>query len=190
VYKKCSKCGVEKSPSEFNKERGRLRAYCKSCHLVSAAKWAKENKDKKRAAQVRYRNRIRGYPKRPLLSEEEKISRRVSRNNEWRSKNLEKMRALRRVWAKANPVISLEATRAYQARKRNAMPEWANRFFIEEIYDLRARREKALGIPMDVDHIVPLNGDDVCGLYCEANLQIIPATQNRAKGNRWTMPKP
>ena len=38
----------------------------------------------------------------------------------------------------------------------------------------------------EVDHIVPIKHELVCGLHCLANLQYLPKADNRAKGNKWT----
>lgn len=57
------------------------------------------------------------------------------------------------------------------------IPQWANRAEIARIY-----RERPKG--MHVDHIVPLQGKNVCGLHVEYNLQYLPAIENIRKGAR------
>ncbi len=37
----------------------------------------------------------------------------------------------------------------------------------------------------EVDHIVPVKGDMVCGLHVLSNLQVIPRVENRRKGNKF-----
>lgn len=71
-------------------------------------------------------------------------------------------------------------------RAREAFPAWADRFVVKEMYDLARRRTACTGIVWEVDHIVPLQSDLVCGLHVEHNLRVIPKAVNREKGNlRW-----
>lgn len=80
--------------------------------------------------------------------------------------------------------LSAQRTRRRNAAKLNAVPRWANEFFIREAYQLALRRTRITGFKWSVDHIVPLRGKMVCGLHCEANLAVIPMIDNERKGNR------
>jgi hypothetical protein len=83
-----------------------------------------------------------------------------------------------------------EVVRRRQIAKRKATPDWANRFFLQEAYDLARRRTAALGVRHVVDHIVPIISESVCGLHCEANVQVLTWAQNRTKSNRWWPDQP
>jgi hypothetical protein len=72
--------------------------------------------------------------------------------------------------------------REYQARKRadilQRTPIWADLQKIKEVY-------KNCPPNYHVDHIIPLQGDLVCGLHVENNLQYLTAIQNIEKSNKF-----
>lgn len=157
--KTCARCGVFKPLSEFYpnvKMAQGVRGMCKLCCKADVILWQKNN------------------------------SKRVSdKTAKWGKAHRDVTRAAARRYTKNNlPKFAARNARR-KAMKRQATPAWANKFFIEEIYDLAKRRTKATGIEWHVDHIVPLKHHLVQGLHCEANLQVIPAAQNNAKGNRY-----
>ena len=109
----------------------------------------------------------------------------IARNLAWREANPGRLNDLSREWRLKNKGKTNSLTAKRRAHKANATPSWANLFFIEEAYNLAKIRESITGICWHVDHIVPLNGRNVCGLHVENNLQVIPAIENMAKGNRF-----
>ena len=187
MNKICSWCGVEKPISEFNLRSGKPRSYCKECHRADVLEWQRNNREKRWVITRRYdlKNRAdlpRKYP--PAKTDAERLERRRIAKKKWRDGNKEKMQECRDSWNNRNQHKLMARVRKYQASKLTAAPQWANYFFIEEIYDLAVRRTKATGFAWEVDHIVPLVSPLVCGLHCEQNLRVIPASVNRSKGNR------
>jgi hypothetical protein len=75
--------------------------------------------------------------------------------------------------------------RAYQSRKKQALPSWADLKKIEEFYMNSSRLTQETKIKHEVDHIVPLQGKMVCGLHVENNLQILTKTDNIKKRNNF-----
>lgn len=118
------------------------------------------------------------------------------RCRQWRAANRERVADYNRDWKKANPDYqaswrdeNLDRARAYLAnyrgRKAHATPAWADAEKIAAIYAEATRLTAATGIPHEVDHEIPLNGRNVCGLHVESNLRVITASANRKKGNRF-----
>lgn len=100
-------------------------------------------------------------------------------------------RAARRAYEKAywQRPENIGKLRAKKARRRaveiHRKPKWLtadDMWAIKEIYALSALRTEQFGFAWHVDHIVPLQGEFVCGLHVPNNLQVIPAIQNWIKG--------
>jgi hypothetical protein len=104
-----------------------------------------------------------------------------------RDKNKETLNAGVRNWKKLNKGKVCAYTTARKVGKVQRTPEWANLARIREIYELAAAQTRLLGKSFHVDHIVPLNGKLVSGLHCEDNLQIITATENMQKNNKYAV---
>lgn len=65
----------------------------------------------------------------------------------------------------------------YYQKLQMATPAWA------DFKKMRAFYNQARKLGKEVDHIVPINHKYVCGLHCEANLQLLTPGQNLYKSN-------
>ena len=64
-------------------------------------------------------------------------------------------------------------------------PPWADREKIKQIYEERDRIIAETGELYEVDHIIPVKHEKVCGLNVEFNLQILSESNNRSKSNNY-----
>jgi cytochrome c553 len=151
--KTCSLCGVLQPKSEFYRHKPAkdgLKSNCKKCHDRTANSWRAKDVQRSRKWHAEYR-----IANKATLAAQTK---KYAVENKARRKEL-KMRR-----------------RAAHAR---AVPSWADRQKIAEIY--AAARSSGL----TVDHIVPLNSPIVCGLHVEHNLQLLSRSENASKRNWW-----
>ena len=75
-----------------------------------------------------------------------------------------------------------------RATLRNALPSWLDggqKAHIKRTYSLAQLMSDCTGKLYHVDHIVPLRGDNICGLHVPWNLQVIPAEINLQKSNSY-----
>lgn len=181
AHKTCKKCGEVKPLDMFPLCKGKHRARCKPCHSADAMLWAKKNKEKYKA-RLRQWNIKNNKPvfMGPPLPKEVKAARKLA----YAQSIAPRMREHRKKWESKNKHAVIAKTRAYQARKITALPSWADLEQIKKIYLFRDLMQKERGIEMEVDHIVPLQSKSVCGLHVQANLQVIPKSENRKKANR------
>jgi hypothetical protein len=87
-------------------------------------------------------------------------------------------------WKLRNPDKKAAANAKRRAAKKNACVSWADEEKIISFYTCAQHLTKTTGVVHDVDHIVPLINDIVCGLHNEFNLDVLTKSQNSSKGNR------
>jgi 5-methylcytosine-specific restriction endonuclease McrA len=99
----------------------------------------------------------------------------------------EAKRAYRKTHKINNPDLYKELVSLRRRRFRNATPKWLNQIDKMEIrmkYRLAIELSRATGIRHAVDHIVPLYGENVCGLHVPWNLRVITQEENLKKYNK------
>jgi hypothetical protein len=168
--KVCSKCAQRKDNCEFHTRRASadgLALTCKQCvndnsrtwrlkHPSAHREWYQQNKDNK----AKYWSA-------------------------WRERNIGKLSASYKRWATLNKGKKNALVAKRVSIKKSAVAPWINRDAVRAIYAEAARLTESTGILHEVDHIVPLQGKNVCGLHWEGNLQILTKTENIRKSNRF-----
>lgn len=111
------------------------------------------------------------------------VQRSRSRRRQYVAANLGKRQAWARTDYLKNKSRYLANNAKRKAAKIQATPPWADYEEVQGIYAMADSVSRIAGVKFSVDHYVPLRGKTVCGLHCEANLQIILLIDNIAKGN-------
>jgi 5-methylcytosine-specific restriction endonuclease McrA len=75
----------------------------------------------------------------------------------------------------------------HRADKLKATPKWLTKDQLEEIKQYYLDAEyltQYIGVPIEVDHIMPLRGKNSCGLHAPWNLQLLTKSENSSKSNK------
>ena len=159
----CRGCLKEKTFSEFktdNRISSGIAAQCKQCLNKKTMQWHAKNLKK-------CLENARNYKKKNKT----KVNQHTKK---YKKKNKVKIRAL-------------NAQR--RAAKLKRTPKWLTKedfAKIERIYKKAQDKTKLLGEKYHVDHIYPLQGKKVSGLHVPSNLQILTASENSKKNNRYS----
>lgn len=173
----CITCHIKKDYTDFYKSTRNadgLEGKCKDCKSAYRKAYYSKNKARERA-----------------------------RNDAWKSSNPERYAEIGREHYRANKEVHNSLTRAhyyknkgmyrakdakYRASKLKATPSWLTEKQLRDIqiiYTACTKVTERTGKSHHVDHIVPLQGKNVCGLHVPWNLAIIPASMNLAKSNTY-----
>lgn len=165
VDKKCCTCVSlrDKKYLENNREaiaQRKKKHYIKNKKRINdnCKKWYVENREKKREYNKKY-------------------------SKKYYKENRERIRANLDEWVRQHPEYKRAKWARRRAQKLQAMPSWADKNKIKDIY-------KNCPKGWHVDHIVPLQGENVCGLHVENNLQYLTRADNIEKSNKYETPEP
>lgn len=205
VHKNCTTCNNLLSLNMFYKNKNNKDGYkfsCKKCEL----EYQRKHKNKTKLANKRYK--IKNLEKIKLkhknLRQKYKQLNQNSNNiitslccnkcknvkdinyfsknsttkigyNSWCKKCLKKANQL---YNKNYPEQKRKDAANYRSRKSNRTPKWADIIKINEFY-----RNCPKGY--EVDHIIPLHGNNISGLHIHTNLQYLTKEENSKKGNKF-----
>lgn len=95
--------------------------------------------------------------------------------------------AYKKKYKEANPDMYRELVSLRRRRFRDATPKWLSpeqRMEIRLKYRLAIEMSRATGVRHAVDHEVPIQGEEVCGLHVPWNLRVITQEENLKKSNK------
>ena len=115
-------------------------------------------------------------------------------NKIYQKENSAKVNAKNSRWKKNNLVSAQRLSAKRRAVKKQATPDWLTAAQLEEMVDIYKQAKELEQIffnrKFHVDHIIPLQGKDVCGLHVPWNLQILTAEENIKKGYSYGTTQP
>lgn len=145
------------------------RGVCRPCYMRSYRQKPDQVAKRKAHHKEHYAKDYEGY-----------VRRRKAYHERHKEKRMAAFMAM--IEAKRNSPDYAEYKKAWDRARlnslRRATPKWANKKAILEFYKKRPKG-------FHVDHIIPINGKNVCGLHVQHNLQYLPATENLRKSNKF-----
>ena len=172
--KYCTRCKQHLPVSVFRSDvryKDGYASWCSQCHRIRSSEWAKENRARLTAKAAKWR------------AANLDVARAI--NRAFKRRNVVTISAAHAAWVASNRDKRRQTDAKYKATKLMATPKWADKKAIAKIYLSAVSIERNTGQRMHVDHIVPLQSKWVCGLHCEANLQVLAGALNESKRNSW-----
>jgi hypothetical protein len=158
--------------------------------LAESLQWQRDNPERSRAKVKRWKENNPEKARKSQKKSDKKyqqanLKKIAAYQKKYRDLNAETVRpqaaARNRKWRRVNPEKAKVRDSIQNAERRAALanPPWANRGPIRQ-----AIKAFYAACPPghEVDHIIPLQGKNICGLHIPWNLQYLPISENRSKG--------
>ena len=182
LTKYCYKCTTNKPVESFGKNKSKkdgLSTECRLCKRHCDKQYYQDNSNQVKQTVAKYRaknpEKVSQVKKDWYELHKEHV---VQKSKKWAEINPQKMRQSRKKYNSLNDGKKNALLAKYRATKIQATPPWFEKDLVEIVYI------KANEWGFAVDHIIPLQGKNVCGLHCWANLQLLDPLLNSSKGNR------
>lgn len=163
----CKKCNIDKNICEFkvvrkSETRTSVRGYCNSCYPQIKSQYNQNCKE--------YRKKWgKDNGKRRYIREKA---------------SGKKQQMYKKEYAKNKAKYVARAQSRFSKRKQHTLPN-VNYKDLQIFYDKAQELTKKTGVKHNVDHIIPLNHPDVCGLNVPWNLQVLTENENKTKSNKF-----
>ena len=170
--KTCTKCKQEKDFKYFTKRQNRPCGYVSQC------------KDCEKLYRIKNKEKLSTYRKNYRESNKEELN---TRSREYNEKHRARLSVYQKYYQQRNKAKICAISSKRRAAKLNATPEWLTKEQLQEIedfYEIAAAFKLYTGQEYQVDHIIPLQSNKVCGLHVPWNLQILTAKENIIKSNK------
>lgn len=168
---------------------------CMECCRLASAAWGRNHRDQQRRRKQTWasanHDHLRQYNQNWTNANRDK---KHENDRRWRDSNpdYQSLKAAYdkeycKLWALKNPDKANARAAKRRAVRLRATPAWLTNNDYREIlgyYTDAQKLSEQNGIDHVVDHIVPLQGKDVCGLHVPWNLQTLTKYENASKGNR------
>ena len=172
--KTCKNCNKLKYLQDFPKHQGMADGHinvCRECRKSYSKDYYSTNKKQLREKHREY-----------YFSNLEKLTEYLK---DYYRDNLNKIKKVQKDYYLKNKSDFIARAAGRSSLMKRATPPWSEADKIAVLYEKCKWLESLTGMKYHVDHVIPLQGDNVCGLHVWENLQILEASENIKKSNKF-----